>query len=297
MGSDGRGRVLFTGYYSPVFPASRARTPTYRYPLYRRPEDLVVDSITGEGLGRRADGELVPYPTREEIETTDLLAGRELVWLRDRFDAYLIHIQGSALLELRDGSTLRVSYAGTNGRDYTSVGRLLVKEGVLSESELGLEAMRAWAEANPEQASRYLRRNERFVFFREDRGADWPVGSLGVKVTAGRTLATDKQLFPPGVVALMVTRISGSDRHGAARTGRFVLDQDAGGAIRSPGRADLYFGIGRDAERRAGRQYAEGALYYLLLKPERVRPWLRALESERFPGTDARSAAAPGCQP
>jgi membrane-bound lytic murein transglycosylase A len=49
---------------------------------------------------------------------------------------------------------------------------------------------------------------------------------------------------------------------------RFLFDQDTGGAIRTAGRADLYLGIGPEAEEAAGRTKIEGQLYYLFLKEQ-----------------------------
>jgi len=49
-----------------------------------------------------------------------------------------------------------------------------------------------------------------------------------------------------------------------------MTDQDTGGAIRAPGRADLFMGVGPTAGLKAGGQYAEGQLYYLFLKPDVV---------------------------
>ncbi|NEQ99109.1 MAG: murein transglycosylase, partial [Cyanothece sp. SIO2G6] len=43
-------------------------------------------------------------------------------------------------------------------------------------------------------------------------------------------------------------------------------DQDTGGAIRGPGRVDIFMGIGDAAGDRAGLTRANGQLYYLLLK-------------------------------
>ncbi|HTN53183.1 MAG TPA: 3D domain-containing protein, partial [Anaeromyxobacter sp.] len=43
-------------------------------------------------------------------------------------------------------------------------------------------------------------------------------------------------------------------------------DQDAGGAIRTAARIDLYFGNGTYAESAAGRMRQPGRLYYLLLR-------------------------------
>ncbi|MEM7229974.1 MAG: 3D domain-containing protein, partial [Planctomycetota bacterium] len=56
---------------------------------------------------------------------------------------------------------------------------------------------------------------------------------------------------------------------------RFMLDQDTGGAIKAPGRADIFMGIGKSAEILAGGQYAEGTLCYIFLKPEYVTEYLQ----------------------
>ncbi len=93
-----------------------------------------------------------------------------------------------------------------------------------------------------------------------------------MKVTPLRSIAADKRVLPPGGVVLITTRAAGA-RGSAGRLERLVLDQDSGGAIRTPGRADIYFGIGPEAEEAAGRMHAEGRMYYLFLKPERVAEW------------------------
>ena len=49
---------------------------------------------------------------------------------------------------------------------------------------------------------------------------------------------------------------------------RFVLHQDTGGAIRGPGRADLFWGNGPYAEIAAGHMQELGNLYFLILKPD-----------------------------
>jgi membrane-bound lytic murein transglycosylase A len=46
------------------------------------------------------------------------------------------------------------------------------------------------------------------------------------------------------------------------------LDQDTGGAIRAPGRCDVYVGVGDEAGKMAGQVYEEGKLYYIFLKPQ-----------------------------
>lgn len=276
VGHDGRGTVLFTGYYAPLFEGSRERDAVNRYPLYRRPADLVVDSVGGAVIGRRVGGRIVPYPSRAEIEESGLLEGSELVWLSDPFEAYLIHIQGSASIRLSDGTIMRVGYAGNNGHDYVSVSRQLLADGKLAEDEISLDEVRGYFESHPSELMPYLWRNPRYVFFREVDAADWPTGSLGARLTPLRSLASDKQVFPPGGVVYVVTRAP--DSEGRARWfERFMVDQDSGGAIRSPGRADIYYGVGPEAERRAGGQYSDGRLYFLFLKPDRLDFWMNEL--------------------
>ncbi|MGD8869457.1 MAG: MltA domain-containing protein, partial [Gemmatimonadales bacterium] len=232
VGDDGRGTVLFTGYYAPLFEGAREKDAVNRYPLYSRPADLVVDSGSGAVLGRRVGGRIVPYPSRAEIEESGLLDGSELVWLSDPFEAYLIHVQGSASIRLLDGTIMHVGYAGNNGHDYVSVSRQLLADGKLAEDEISLDEVRGYLAAHPSELMPYLRRNPRYVFFREVDAADWPTGSLGVRLTPLRSLASDKQLFPAGGVVFVVTRAP--DSEGRARWfEQFMLDQDSGGAIRS----------------------------------------------------------------
>jgi membrane-bound lytic murein transglycosylase A len=277
VGWNGEGQVLFTGYYSPIFAASRQATPTFRYPLYMRPHDLVSDPATGAVLGRRVNGQLTTYPPRAQIERTGMLAGHELVWLRSKLDAYLVHVQGSAKLVLTDGAVLHVGFAGTNGHEYVSLANELVKDGKLDRHRRGLAAIRAYFQRHPEQLDEYLTRNPRFVFFQEYAAESWPAGSLGFQVTPGRTLATDKAIFPRAAVVLVNTSAA-APGGGTRRFDQFMLDQDTGGAIRAPGRGDIYFGIGPEAEALAGAQIAEGQLYYFLLKPERLGMWRRIAE-------------------
>ena len=118
VGNDDAGTVAFTGYFEPTYPASRVATDEYRYPLYRTPADL--------------DEWPDPHPTRSELEGNDglqsdqgPLRNLELVWLKDRLEAFLVQVQGSARLALTDGSTLSVGYDGRTNYPYTSIGRAL----------------------------------------------------------------------------------------------------------------------------------------------------------------------------
>jgi membrane-bound lytic murein transglycosylase A len=256
------GGVLFTAYCTVELEGSPTADATHRYPLYALPPDL-VKGPEGEILGRSGAQGLEPYPTREAIEASALLEGKglELVWLTSPMDAYIAHVNGSAVVHLPDGTLLRLGYAGKNGRKYVSLGQQLVQDKKIAKEELSLATIRKWAREHPEEVEGYLRRNESYVFFAPIDHA--PHGSLNVPVTAWRTLATDKTLFPRGAITFVDTRIGPS---GGANVHQFLFDQDTGGAIRTAGRADMYLGQGAEAERMAGATRAEGQLYYLFVK-------------------------------
>ncbi len=270
-GWDGRGGgVLFTAYCTPILDGRLAPDAEYRYPLYALPDDLVK----GEGgriLGQRMpDGSLRPYPERRTIEATHMLADKqlELVWLADPLDAYIAHVNGSAVIRLADRSVMRLGYAGKNGREYVSLRNRLLEGDEIREEDANLSGIRRWGSSrDPTVVQRYLNHNPSYVFFTPIEGS--PRGSLNVEVTAGRTLATDKSLFPRAAIVFVDAEV------GTGARGRpfqqFMFDQDTGGAIRTAGRADIYLGAGLSAERRAGSTRSPGQLYYLFLKDSRAR--------------------------
>lgn len=260
VGRDNQGTVLFTGYFEPIYAASRTPSAEYRYPLY--------------GLPTNFGGWSQPHPTRAQLEGTDGLGknsplrGKELFWLRDRLEAFLVHIQGSAKLQMPDGTEMTVGYAGKTNYPYTSVGGELIKDGILPRDGLTLPVLIDYFSKFPLQLNKYLPRNQSFVFFRETNGAP-ATGSIGVPVIAERSIATDKSLMPPGALALIKTRIPYPKADGQLESrlvNRFVLDHDTGSAIRGPGRVDVFMGTGKLAGDRAGIMGGTGELYYLLLK-------------------------------
>jgi membrane-bound lytic murein transglycosylase A len=263
-------RVLFTGYCTPIYDASFTQIGEYQWPLYKLPADLDRDPMTGDVHGRKTpDGQLVPYYTRHDIEVGGKLAGDELVYLKTRWEAYVVTIQGSARLRMQDtGKIFEVGFAGTNGYPYTSPGMQMVKDGVISQDQLSLRGLTAFFASHPEMEDKYLSIDERDVFFMERPGG--PFGKLNVPVTRLATIATDKaqhDIYPRAMPAFVKTAIpdpSGTDVHPFSG---FLLDQDTGGAIRASGRCDIYMGIGPSAESMAGAELQEGELYYLAIKP------------------------------
>lgn len=261
VGNDGKGTVKFTAYYEPVYTASRVRTSIYKYPLYRLPPDF--------SQWRK------PHPKRIDLEGRDGLQGNkgklrglELLWFRDRFDAYMVHIQGSAQIKLTNGKTTSVGYAGGTDYPWTSIGKELAKDGKLPLDGLTLPRMTAYFRRRPQELSNYLPRWKRFIFFQETGGTA-ATGCIRVPVTAERSIATDKSLMPPGALALIHNSFPYPASGGKLErrtVSRFVLDQDTGSAIKGPGRVDYFMGSGKLAGDRAGITGGNGSLYYLLLK-------------------------------
>lgn len=261
VGNDGKGTVKFTAYYEPVYTASRVRTSIYKYPLYRLPPDF--------SQWRK------PHPKRIDLEGKDGLQGNkgklrglELLWFRDRFDAYMVHIQGSAQIKLTNGKTTSVGYAGGTDYPWTSIGKELAKDGKLPLDGLTLPRMTAFFRRRPQELSNYLPRWKRFIFFQETGGTA-ATGCIRVPVTAERSIATDKSLMPPGALALIHNSFPYPASGGKLErrtVSRFVLDQDTGSAIKGPGRVDYFMGSGKLAGDRAGITGGNGSLYYLLLK-------------------------------
>ncbi|MEA3471131.1 MAG: MltA domain-containing protein, partial [Thermodesulfobacteriota bacterium] len=277
-GKTGSGDVLFTGYYAPLLEGSIERTSLYCYPIYRTPDDHLVINLgrfkrkyEGERLiARIVDGEVIPYYTRKDIDIDECLKeiGLEIVWLADPVDVFFLHIQGSGIIHLRDGSYMNVSYEQSNGHPYRSVGRLLIDERKLSIGEVSMRGIKMYLREHPEEMLDILAHNESYVFFRVVESG--PVGSLNVPVTEGRTIATDASLFPKGALAFVRVRKPILDENGKIKSwtpfSRFVLNQDTGGAIKGPGRVDLYCGQGKYAEVMAGHMKEEGNLYFLVRK-------------------------------
>lgn len=268
---DGRGTMLVTGYYLPELKGSVVREGRYQVPLHRAPDDLVLvrgkdfPQLEGDLVGKVENGRLVPYPTRAEISGGALHGkGAELCFVDSAVDAFFLEIQGSGVVRFPDGTSRVVTYAGKNGHRYAAVGAELVRRGALAREDVSMQAIRAWLVANPAEQRALLATNPSYVFF---RFADAPTGSLGVPVTPDRTIAADARVFPKGALAFVESERP-VDASGATMRpfSRFVLDQDAGGAIRTSARIDLYVGSGAYAENAAGRMRQPGRLYYLLLR-------------------------------
>jgi membrane-bound lytic murein transglycosylase A len=280
--------ILLTAYYEPELPARRTRDARYRYPIYARPPDLVeidpskidascaCNNISGQLQGRH----LVPYPSRAEIDAGALSGrGLELAWTADPLGLFMLQVQGSGRLRLTDGKLLGIRFAGTNGRPYRSLARTMMDRGLIPKGRATMPEIRRYLAEHPDEQAALLARNERYIFFRIAPGE--PIGSLGVPLTPGRSIASDARLVPPGSIGYLRT----------PSYSRFVVSQDAGAAIVGP-HADIFLGAGSDAEERAGRTNERGVLY--LLQPLTAGPPVAAGDARRVSlPTPARARPKP----
>jgi len=268
----------FTGYYEPELSGSRLPTPRYRVPIYGRPKDLITANLgsfrhafEGEHIAGRIEGtKLVPYDTRADIDTHGLATAPVLLYTDDAVSAFFLQIQGSGIVRLENGETLRLAYAAKNGRPYTPIGRVLIASGALDRKDVSLQTIRAWLNAHPSAAKSVMEADESFVFFETAPLGDPTLGSPGtegVPLTPTASLAVDDRFHPLGAPIYVVTEIPDP---GAAkpdqRFQKLLIAQDTGGAIKGPARGDIFFGAGTSAEAIAGRLNAHGQFFVLIPK-------------------------------
>jgi membrane-bound lytic murein transglycosylase A len=270
---------LFTGYYEPVLHGARQEGGPYQVPLHAPPPDLLrIDlgrfnpDLAGYAIwGRVADGVFVPYYSRAEIDE-GALTGRnlELLWVDDPIAKFFLQIQGSGQVRLNDGSVVRLGYAAQNGRPYRAIGRDLIEIGALPRDQVSLQTIRAWLRAHPADAATTMERNPSYIFFEEHpelAADDGPLGSEGVPLTAGRSLAVDRRFLPLGAPVWLDTsapRPGRPDEEAPLR--RLMVAQDTGGAIKGVVRGDVFWGAGEPAEAIAGRMKGRGGIALLLPK-------------------------------
>ena len=258
---EGNAEGLLTSYYEPLFDASNKQRPGFDVPLYAPPDGLAQLRNAGRA-----------WFTRQEIDTLpqarEALRGREVAWLADPIDALVLHIQGSGRVRITqaDGSVrvVRLAFAGSNEQPYQSVGRWLLDRGLIRDASW--PGIKAWIvstqQSNPRLVQEMFWSNPRYVFFREETRnaaeADLgPRGAQGVPLTAGRSVAVDKDSIP------YATPLWLASNGGNGNLQRLVFAQDTGSAIVGAVRADYFAGTGVQAGEYAGRMKQSVRLWVL----------------------------------
>jgi membrane-bound lytic murein transglycosylase A len=239
----------FTGYFEPEMRGSRVPSRLFTVPVYRRPTDL------GDG----------PYLTRAEIEQGALKGkGLEIAYVQDPVALYEVQVQGSGRIHLAEGGLLSIGFDGSNNRPYTAIGSVLVDMGVMRPDEVNWPAIRDWLKRNPQKSREVMRKNERYIFFKDTRTAA-AAGSQGVPLSAQRSLAVDPAFTPYGTPIWIDTQRPVAGKPGQLEIyRRLMIAQDSGAAIKGPARGDVFFGGGARAADWAGRMVGSGQAIVLV---------------------------------
>ncbi len=240
----------FTGYFEPEMRGSKVPSRLFTVPVYRRPPDLTDK----------------PFYTRAEIEQGALKGkGLEIAYVQDPVALFEVQVQGSGRIALAEGGVMNLGFDGSNNRPYTTVGNVLIEMGVFkSKEEATWPAIRDWMKRNPQQARDVMRRNERYIFFKDTRTGG-AIGAEGVQITAQRSLAVDTAFTPYGTPIWIDTVRPVLRKPGATDPyRRLMIAQDAGAAIQGPARGDVFYGAGAQAAEWAGRMNSDGRAIVLV---------------------------------
>tara|TARA_B100000745_G_scaffold110201_1_gene70729 strand:- start:1203 stop:2315 length:1113 start_codon:yes stop_codon:yes gene_type:complete len=234
-----------TGYYASYVNVDTQKSERYRYPLYKY-----------------AKG--VKKLSRDQIDGGAIHESHVLFWADNAFDAYILAVQGSGVGKLPNGEKVKILYAGKNNRGYVSIGKVLKECGTIA-GRITLPVIEEWVNnASDEEYLRLIGNNQSYVFFRKEAyDQQAPKGSLGVPLTAMRSIAVDRRYFTLGSMMYLSLPHPLDD---TKRIERLVLAQDTGGAINGGLRADLFIGEGEWAHRVAGILAHPGQFW--ILKPK-----------------------------
>jgi membrane-bound lytic murein transglycosylase A len=267
-----RPKPLITGYYEPEIEASLTPNPAYPVPIHGLPASLKSLDLgefhprwAGQTLLYRIeDGAIAPFHSRAEIDTQGALEATDtpIAWTKSRIDVYFLQVQGSGRLRLPDGTVRHILYAGKNGQDYISLGKVMIERGLIAREDMSMQRIRAYLRAHPAEAQGLMNTNPSYVFFRLAESG--PLGSMGQTLTPMVSLATDSAFLPLG--ALLALELDLPRPGGAVERAAILgLAQDRGGAIKGS-RLDLFCGAGPDAEFLAGHLQDRGRVFLLLKK-------------------------------
>ena len=238
--------TLFTGYFESEVFGSLEKDEEYKFPIYKKP--LKIEKTK-------------KWFSRREIEEENLLAnqGLEIVYLKSKIDLFFLHIQGSGRVLLKDGSIIRVGFAGKNGHKYVAIGKILISRGVFETNTITQKKVKEWIFDNPEQGAELLLENPSYIFFKiisDLMDSDGPMGTLKVSLTPLRSLAVDPNFIPLGTPLWI-------EKNGDVPLRRLMFAHDTGSAIKGLKRADIFYGTGKKSEELAGNVVDFGRMIIL----------------------------------
>jgi membrane-bound lytic murein transglycosylase A len=260
--SDGS-RGFVTAFYEPEIAVSDNQDDEYRFPFYRRPDNLIdLDEQSRPAamdasyvFGRLMSGGVEPYLDRQAIDQGGLHGqGLEIAWAKSKVDVFFVHVQGAARLRYRDGRMGRITYSAKAGHPFSAIGRLLIDLGEITRADISMQSIRTWLALHPDRVDEILWHNRSYIFFQEMPPADaetGPVAAAKVPLIAGRSLAVDRMIHTFGFPFFV--RSEGLRHLDQGKPfQRLMLALDTGSAIVGPARGDIFTGSGDAAGELAG---------------------------------------------
>lgn len=248
-GSDQKGNVLFTGYFSPVIEMRHTPDFLFKYPVYAKPNCGAV------------------CPTRAQIYEGALKGKASVLgYASNMIDPFLMEVQGSGFVHYQDNDELDYfAYAGKNGHPYVSIGRIMIERGIIPKEKMSMKAIKQWAIDNqndPEKIQELLEQNPSYVFFDRQPGAQ-VVGSAGIPLLPMAAVAGDRSVFPMGTPILAeVPLLDVNGDWTGVHVLKLLIVLDTGGAVKG-GHLDLYHGMGARAGIAAGHYKHFGRVWKL----------------------------------
>ncbi len=238
---NGTDKGTYTGYYSPIIPACRTKTAQCNEPL----------------MGIPTDGRAYKGVAKKDIVEKQI--GRPLYWA-NIVDVQNIQIQGSGMLQLDDGTMVKLNFAAVNDMPFKSIGEELRSRGIRPAGGYSADAVWTHLKQNPKLAKDVIYKNPRYVYFYESVPPD-VIGKLGTPLSKIRSVAMDDDLYTLGMPVYINTTLSNGQKFQ-----RLMIAQDTGSAIRGWIRADIFFGKGDEAYKYAHGQHAQGQMFILMPK-------------------------------
>ncbi len=238
IAGDETGKGLLTGYYTPMLNGSLVRDENHQVPIYGLPnlrEDKNAFTRTQINAGALND--------KAEV----------IIWINDEIEAFFLHIQGSGYVNLPDGSTKKLVFAGKNEKPYTAIGKQFVEQGIVKPEDLSMQWLKNWLRTNPDQAQNVMQSNDSYIFFSLENVNNNVRGAESTPLTPMASVAIDPQYISYGLPIYV----------NSGQFSTLAIAQDTGSAIKGAMRADLYSGVGKKAGAFAGKLKAKADFYLL----------------------------------
>ncbi len=241
---------LFTGYYMPRLKGNLTKTAQYTIPIYGIPQHINnLSNFTREKIDNGALDNKAPV----------------IAWVKSPVERLFMEIEGAGVIQLPNGKSLFLGYAGENGAPYTSISHVLIKKGILTKDNASKQRIKRYLESRPAKAKEILHANKSFVFFQHLKQSI-ALGAQGMGLTPGYSLAVDKKWVPLGTPLWLSTKIPEGQHDHHKKFQRLMIAQDTGGAIKGLMRGDIYWGSGKKATYLGEHMKNEG--HYWLFLPK-----------------------------